>query len=90
MDHLTVGSNIWNIESHGAFHAVQIIIEAGLSVHKQGSGDAVQVQTDSEAVLKFQVDQFNGALQFVVGQRHPITGGDHDFTHRIRPFLHII
>ena len=36
---------------------------------------------DGQAVLKFLVNEFDGPLQFVVGQGHPVTGRNGEFTH---------
>ena len=35
-----------------------------------------------QVVLEIRVDQLNGALEFVVGQRHTVAGGDGQFAHR--------
>ena len=82
MDHLSVQPHIGDVKGDGAFHAVQVVVQACGAVHEQGSGDTVKVQAHRQVVLEIRVDQLNGALEFVVGQRHTVAGGDGQFAHR--------
>ncbi|MPM98929.1 hypothetical protein SDC9_146119 [bioreactor metagenome] len=81
VDHLPVSAHVRNVEGHGAFHAVEIVVQARSPVHKQGGGDPVEVQPLRQVLLKIRVNEFDGALELVVGQRHFVPGGNHYFTH---------
>ena len=79
--HLTFGAHVGDVEGDGTLYTVEVIIQAGLAVYEEGSGDPMQIEPYGEAVLKLAVDQFNGPLQLVVGQGHPVSRRDHNFTH---------
>ncbi len=49
----------------------------------------MQVQPHGEVVLEVRVDQLNGPLELVVGQRHFVAGGDGEFAHVMKPVLYI-
>ena len=89
VDHLTLGPHIGDVKGDGAFHTVEVVVQSGGAVHKQGGGDPVQVQPHGEIVLKIGVDQLNGPLELVVGQGHLVAGGNGEFAHVIRPVLYI-
>ena len=86
VDHLAVEPHIRDIKSHGALHAVQVIVEAGAAVHEQGSGDPAQVQRVAEVCLEGILDEGDGPLQLIVGQGHFVTGGNEQLAHeKINP-----
>ena len=82
MYYLALSSHIGNIESHRALYTVKVVVQTGRTVHKQGGGDPVQVQPHGEIVLKIGVDQLNGPLELIIGQGHPVAGGDRQLAHR--------
>ena len=83
MHHLAVGPHVGDVKGDRALHAVEVVVEAGVSVHKQGGGDPVQIQPDGEAVLELRVDQFDGTLELVVGKRHLVAFGDDELAHGV-------
>ena len=54
--------DILQSERHAAFHAIQIIIEAGFRVHEQRRGYAAQVQTICQFLLEIVFDFFDRSL----------------------------
>ena len=79
--HLAVSAHIGDIEGHRTLHTVKVIVQARFSVHKQRGGHTMQIQPHRQAVLELLMDQLDGPLQLVVGQRHLIPGGNGQFTH---------
>ena len=89
VDHLPVGAHVGNVEGDRAFHAVEVVVQAGAAVHEQRGGHPVEVQPHAQAVLELLMDQFDGPLQLVVAEGHPVAGGNGGFTHGRKSFLWI-
>ena len=81
MYHLTVGAHVGDVEGDGALHTVQVIIQAGVLPDEQGSGDPAQIQRLSQIDLEVTLDELNGALHLIDGQRRLVTGGNENLTH---------
>jgi hypothetical protein len=47
----------------------------------------VQVQPHRQIVLEVRVDQLDSPLKLIVGQGHPIPGGDGQFAHGFKSVL---
>ena len=52
VDHLGVPARVGHVEGHGPLHAVQIVVQAGGRLHKQGGGHPAQVERTAQIVLK--------------------------------------
>ena len=87
VDHLAVGPHVGNIKGHRAFHAVEVVVQAGGSVHKQGRGDPVQIQLPAQIRLEVRLDELDGALKLVVGEGHMIALRDDYLAHMKQSFL---
>ena len=79
--HLGVGPHIRDIKAHRALHAVEIIIQAGVVVHKEGRGYTAQIQRLCQIDLEIALDELNGTLHFIAGQRSLVAGGNDDLAH---------
>ena len=79
--HLTVSAHIGDIKGNRALHAVQVIIQTGILTDKQGSGDPAQIQRLPQIDLKVTLDELDGALHLIDGQRRLVTGGNENLTH---------
>ena len=65
MDDLRLPPDIRHIKGDGALHAVQIVIEARGSFHKQRGRDTAEVQIAAQRILKQPLDQTDGFLGIV-------------------------
>ena len=85
MDHLPLGVCPGDVEADGPLHAVQIVVEAGARRHEQGRGHPPQVQGAAQVHLKVVLDEFDGPLHLVDGQRGPIPFGNVYLAHTLPP-----
>jgi len=51
-------------EPHRGFHAVQVVLQSGVPVHEQGTGDAGQPQRPRQRPLKMILDEEDSLFQF--------------------------
>ena len=79
--HLAGGTHVGNVERNGALHAVEVIVQTGTLLHEQGSGDPAQIQRLPQIHLKIALDELNGPLHLVGGQRRLVAGRDRQFAH---------
>ena len=79
--HLPGGAHIGDVEGDRALHAVEVVVQAGILLHEQGSGDTAQIQRLPQIHLKIAFDELDGALHLVGGQRRLVSGGDRQFAH---------
>ena len=82
MDDLRVYTDIRNVEAHRTLVPIQIIIQAGILLHKKGRGHSAQIQRIAQIGLKVTFDKFDGALHFIRGQRRAISLRDHELAHK--------
>ena len=52
VDHLGIPPGGGDVEGDGPLHAVEVVVEAGGRLHKQGGGDPAEVEVAAEGVLK--------------------------------------
>ena len=74
--------HVSDFKGNGAFHAVQVVVEAGGDGDEQGGGHPAQPEGAAEAVLKEVVQQADGLLGVVHAQQGPVAGGDFGVFHR--------
>ena len=86
LHHLRVHARRRNIKADRAFHAVQVIVQAGGGFHKQRRGHALQIQRLGQMILKSTLDQADGGLGFIKAQLRLITSRNKGFAHCSRPF----
>ena len=79
--HLPVCAHIGNIKGNRALHAVQVVVQAGIFLYEQGSGNTAQIQRLPQIHLKIALDELNGALHLIGGQRRLVPGGDRQLAH---------
>ena len=79
LHHLRPGAGAEDVEGNGAFHPVEVVVEAGILRHKEGGGDPVEIQQGSQPVLKEALEQGNGFLRLVNGKEALIARGDIGF-----------
>ena len=65
LDYFTGPAGLENIEGYGTLDAVEVIVEAGSGIDKEGSGDALQIQALCQKVLEKVFDDFDGDLRIV-------------------------
>ena len=88
VDHLAHGSLYRrNIKGHRPFHAIEVVIEAGVSVYKEGCGDPAKVQRQLQVLLKAALDKFNGPLHVVTIQGRPVALGNDALVHGVSSSL---
>ena len=81
MYHLPGGTHIGDVKGDGALHAVEVVVQAGIFLHEQGSGDTAQIQRLPQIHLKIALDELDGPLHLVGGQRRLVAGRDRQFAH---------
>ena len=69
MDHLPGFAHSGDVKAHRALHAVQVVVKARGRVHKEGRGDAFQMQGGAELYLEDILDQADGLLGIVEPKR---------------------
>ena len=62
VDHLGVLLGKGYVKGHRPFHAVEVVVEAGLGLHKEGGGYSAEVQRPGESVLKDPLQKTDGLL----------------------------
>ena len=90
MDHLAVDAHVGDIEGDRALHAVQIIVQAGILVHKEGGGYPAQIQRLAQVDLEIALDELDGTLHLVGVQRRFISCGNVNLAHASAPLFHKI
>ena len=65
MHHLRVGSNGGDIEGNGALLARKVIVQAGIFIHEEGRGNALQIQRGREPFLKGLFDKGDRLLRAI-------------------------
>ena len=86
VDHLGVPLGGGHVEGDGALHAVQVVVQAGGGLHKQGGGDPAQVEVPAEGVLKDPLEQGDGLLGVIQVQQGRVVSGDIGFGHSDNSF----
>jgi len=81
VDHLTGGAHIGDIKGNRALHAVKVVVQTGILLHEQGSGDTAQIQRLPQVHLKIALDELDRALHLIGGQRRFVAGRDRQFAH---------
>ena len=76
-----------DIELHGALHAVQVVVQAAALRYKQGRGDAVQVQRQTQLFLKDRLDQSDCLLGVVQPQQAFVILRYYGFAHNNLSFF---
>ena len=94
MHHLGVGADVGNVERNRALHTVEVVVQSGIFINEQGSRHTAQVQRLTQIYLEIALDEFDGALHLVHGQRRfvPFRNDDlaHGFTHPSIKYFFII
>ena len=81
MYHLGRGAHIGNIERDGALHTIEVIVQTRIFIDEQRGGHSAQIQCLTEVDLKIALDELDGALHFIHGQRCFVPFGNNDFAH---------
>ena len=89
MHHLALGAHGRHVEADGALHAVQVVVQAGLSPHEQRRGHAAQVQRVRQLHLEVVLDKLNGQLGVEGVQRRRVAVWDHNAVHEPSPLAGI-
>ena len=90
MHHLAVDAHVGNIEGDRALHAVQIIVQAGILIHKEGGGYPAQIQRLAQVDLEIALDELDGTLHLIGVQRRLISCGNVNLAHASAPLLYKI
>src|SRR5699024_755535 len=77
----------WNIKRNRPLHAVEVIVKAGISIHKQRSGYPAEIQRQFQVLLEAALDKFNGPLHIVAIQRRPVALGNDALVHGVASSL---
>ena len=83
VDHLGVPPGGGNIKSDRPLHTVEVVVEAGGCLHKQGGGYPAQVQRAAQRVLKKTLEQADGLLGVVEVETGSVPLGDVGLVHRL-------
>ena len=75
---LVVG-RMQDVKADRTFIAVEIVVQTGVLLHKQRSGDPVEVQQRTQPVFKEPVDQADGFLGIIHAEDAFIAFGNIDF-----------
>ena len=86
VDHLCVPPGVGNVEGDGPLHAVEIVVQAGGGLHKQGGGDPAQVQRAAQRILKQALEQANGLLSVIEVQTGGVPLWNDRLQHKKAPF----
>ncbi len=81
MHHLSLCAHIGDIKGHGALHAVEVIVQTRILIHKQGSGNAPQIQRLPQIHLEIALDELDCALHLIGRQRRFVPSRDRHFAH---------
>ena len=78
---LCVDADVGNIEGDGALNAVEVVVQTGVFIHEQRSGNPAKIEGIAQIHLEIALDEFNGALHFINRQRGVVVLRDHDVAH---------
>ena len=76
VNHLGVPAGVGDVKGHSPLHAVEIVVQAGGGLHKQGGGYPAQVEGAAQGVLKQALEQADGLLGVVQVQAGGVPLGD--------------
>ena len=79
--HLTGGAHIGDIKGNRALHAVEVVVQTGILLHEQRSGNPAQIQRLPQIHLKIALDELDSPLHLIGGQRRLVAGRDRQFAH---------
>ena len=79
--HLTGGAHIGDIKGNRALHAVEVVVQTGILLHEQRSGNPAQIQRLPQIHLKIALDELDSPLHLIGGQRRFVAGRDRQFAH---------
>ena len=71
-----------DVEAHRPLHAVEVVIQSRVLIHKQRRGHTAQIQRELQVLLKAAFDELNGPLHVVAVERRPVAAGDDAGIHR--------
>ena len=81
MDYLGVGTNIGDVEGNGTLDTVEVIVQTRILINEQGGGNPTQIQCLTKVYLEIALDELDGALHFIHGQRRFVPFRNNDFAH---------
>ena len=81
MDDLRLSICVGDIEANGTLDAVEVVIQTGGRLHEQRRRHAAKIQLAGERILKYALDEADGALRFVKRKMRRIARGDKRLTH---------
>ena len=79
VDHLGVPAGGGDVKGDGAFHPVQVVVEAGGGLHEQGGGDPAQMEVAAQGVLKDPLEQADGLLGVIEVEQGRVVVGNVGF-----------
>ena len=85
LHHLCLNAAVPDVKGDLAFHAVQVVVQAGGSLQKQRSRHAVEVQRGTQGVGEQPLHGADGTLGVVQVQRGCVVLRDHRFAHNSLP-----
>ena len=87
LDHLCFNAAVFHIEGDFPLDAVQVVVQAGRSLHEERRGHAVEIQRGAQGVGKQPLHRANGALGVVQVQRGRVVCGNDRFAHKEPPLF---
>ncbi len=90
VDHLGLPPGEGDVKGDGALHAVQVVIQAGGCLHKQGRRHPAQTQGTPQIVLKQPLEQADGLLGIIQVQAGGIPRRDDGDGHTLFSFAVVI
>ena len=78
---LCVDANVGNIKGNGTLDTVEVVVQTGVFIHEQRSGNPAKIEGIAQIHLEIALDEFNGALHFINRQRGVVVLRDHDVAH---------
>ena len=87
VDHLCLGAGGLDAEADGAFHAVQVVVQAGGRFHEQGSGHTAEIQLAGQHVGEQTLGHADGQLGVIGIQSRAVALRDIYRIHRLSILL---
>ena len=76
LHHLALRAHRGHVEAYGTLIAVEVVVQTGGFLHEKRGGDPLQIQGVAQISQEIVLDEFNGPLGLVDGQRIFVTLGD--------------
>ena len=87
VNHLSLGAGGFDAEADGAFHAVQVVVQASGRFHEQGCGHTAEIQLAGQHVGEQTLGHANGQLGVIGIQTRAVALGDIYRIHRLSILL---